>query len=65
MPHGKKYREKYRRGLQEARAAIAALQERWPQAFPQQGDLMRPLASKLPGSIAEATDRRRFNSSEG
>jgi sRNA-binding protein len=37
------------------RAAIAALQERWPQAFPKKGDLVRPLASKLPGSIAEAT----------
>jgi sRNA-binding protein len=53
MPH-RKHNAEFHRGLEEAPAAIAALQERWPAAFPRKGHLVRPLASNLAGPIAEA-----------
>ena len=53
MPH-RKHSAEFHRGLEEAPAAIAALQERWPAAFPRKGHLVRPLASNLAGPIAEA-----------
>jgi sRNA-binding protein len=53
MPH-RKHSAEFHRGLEEASAAIAALQARWPAAFPRKGHLVRPLASNLAGPIAEA-----------
>ena len=53
MPH-RKHNAEFHRGLEEAPAAIAALQERWPAAFPRKGHLVRPLASNLAGPVAEA-----------
>jgi sRNA-binding protein len=53
MPH-RKHSAEFHRGLEEAPAAIAALQERWPAAFPRKGHLVRPLASNLAGPVVEA-----------
>ena len=53
MPH-RKHSAEFHRGLEEAPAAIAALQERWPAAFPRKGHLVRPLASNLAGPVAAA-----------
>ena len=44
----------FRRGSEEATAAIAVLQERWPAAFPSKGHLVRPLVTNLTTPIAEA-----------
>jgi sRNA-binding protein len=53
MPHRKNSAE-FRRGLQEAAAAITTLQERWPAAFPKKGHLVRPLVVKVHEPVAEA-----------
>jgi hypothetical protein len=55
MPH-RKHNAEFQRGLQEAHAAIATLQERWPAAFPRHPHLVRPLVSNLATPIAEAME---------
>jgi sRNA-binding protein len=47
-------KEDQRRGLKESRIAAAALQERWPAAFPKEAHLIRPLVSRLAPVIAES-----------
>ena len=45
-----------RRAYREARTAIALLQQRWPAAFPQTPQLVRPLIAGLTPLIASALD---------
>jgi sRNA-binding protein len=52
MPHTGTYAVEYRRGLKESQAGIAALQERWPAAFPRKPHLVRPLVAKLHDQVA-------------
>lgn len=47
-------RGEHLRGLKEARTAIATLQERWPQGFAKQRELIRPLVSGVVAEIAAA-----------
>jgi sRNA-binding protein len=48
-------RAEVRRGLADARARIAELQERWPAAFPNKSHMVRPLATGIAAKIADAT----------
>jgi len=43
------------RGLKESAAGIEVLRSLWPNAFPQQGHLVRPLLAGLAGQIAART----------
>ena len=43
------------RGLKESAAGIEVLRSFWPNAFPQQRHLVRPLVAGLAGQIAERT----------
>ena len=43
------------RGLKESAAGIGVLRSLWPNAFPQQRHLVRPLIAGLAGQIAERT----------
>jgi sRNA-binding protein len=52
MPNTGAYAAEYRRGLKESQAGIAALQERWPAAFPRKGHLVRPLVGKVHYQVA-------------
>jgi sRNA-binding protein len=54
--HGAKFCAGFRAGLtEETSAAINVLHERWPAAFPQSPDLIRPLTNGVVAAIAERT----------
>jgi len=48
------YKSETQRAYREARTAITLLQQRWPAAFPQTPQQVRPLITRLTSLIAEA-----------
>jgi sRNA-binding protein len=52
MRYTGEYAVEYRRGLKESQAGIAALQERWPAAFPRKAHLVRPLVGIVHDQVA-------------
>ena len=56
VPITRDYKSEARRAYRESRTAIALLQQRWPAAFPQTPQQVRPLIAGLIPLIAAAMD---------